>query len=176
MTRVQPAVLAASLSVLSLVVVLVVVTAVAPDGMAPIAAAVGLGAVVVGLIGGLPVLVPVGVLALVLAHTAAVVGGSDLVHPSSAVVVPAAWVGFEVAMRSFELRPDTRPDRAAALDHLLRVGVIAAGSAAVVLVIVGVVGAVPEGGLAFRLVAVVCAVVLAILAAVLSVSRDPSRS
>lgn len=174
MTRVRPAVSAAGVSLLALVVVAATVAAVAPDGMAPLVAVAGVVGVAVGLLGGLPALVPVGVLALVLAHTAAVGGSGALVHPTSAVVVPAVWIGFEFAMRSFDLRTDVRPGRPATLDHLVRVAAIAAGSGAMALAVVGAAGVVPEGGLTFRLAAVACALLLAAVAAVLAVSRRPT--
>lgn len=131
---------------------------------------VGLLALVVGVVAGLPVVVTLGVAALATAHLIAVMSGDAAFEQRVVIVAPLLWATFEAAMRSFELRPPATVSRSALTDWLGVLVALVAGTVAVAIVAGVAVGAAPDGGLTFRVASVVVVVMAVVGLAVVDLT------
>lgn len=173
----NPPVVLAGVSILAGAAAVAVNLAIASDAGAAVTAQislVGVVALAVGLVAGLPALVTGGVLGLVLGSVAAVADSDALFDLRMAAVVPLVWLVFEVAMRSCELRPVIRSTRAVVADWLGTVATVAAGAAALALVASAVVAAAPAGGLTFRVLSIVVVVAVVVALAAVNLARQVS--
>ena len=172
MTGSRSAVVTASVSVLLGLAGAMVSVVIAESALASVAqiAVVGVAALALGVVVGLPIVACLGVVGLGAAHLVALGSVDSLFDHRVVIVAPLLWASLETAMRSFELRPPLSVSRPAQVDWLAMVVALGVGTVAVALVTSVAVGAAPDGGLTFRVAAVVVVVLAVVGLAVVNLS------